>query len=100
MEYIINKNVFGEVDPHAYVIQSQKRDFTHAHCIFFLIESSKDDFLQPNDMNCIIVANIPGSKNQVLSDIIMKNNMHNPCWIFNPSLVCMVNGAGLRSFPK
>ena len=47
-----------------------------------------------------IRAEIPGKDEPALREIILRNNLHGPCGIDNPSCPCMVEGRCTKNFPK
>lgn len=100
MVYNINNAVFVEVGANVFVIQFRKRDFAHARCIIFLYESLKATLLQPNAVSSIISAKISSDANHGLRNATMKHNVNNPCGIFNPSSVHLVDGSYSKRFLK
>lgn len=91
--YIINEDVFEEVESRVCVIELQKRSLPHAYYIFFLSYSSKLALLKQNKVDCIISAKILSSNNQALRDLILKHKVHDWCGIFTSSPAYLIDGA-------
>jgi len=82
------------------VIEFQKRGLPHAHCIFFLDRTSKNNLRRPENVDNIISAEIPPVSDNELRDLVLKNAIHNPCGTTNPNAVCMSENKCKKKFPK
>ena len=60
METVLSKKIFGTVIAHVRVIEFQKRGLPHAHCIFILDAVSKSSLRNPDNVDKVISAEIPG----------------------------------------
>lgn len=90
----------GEVNAHVRVIEFQKRELPHAHCIFLPALQSKVSLPQLNSIKALISARIPSSDNSSLQQVILKHNIHSPCGKLNPSDICRNDGACTKQFSK
>eukprot|EP00794_Sanderia_malayensis_P020758 gene20758-biopygen17140 len=96
---ILDLDYFGKVIPHVYTVEFQKRGLPHTHMILSLTDEDKPR--TPEHVGCIISAEIPDQDTDVCEhNIVMKNMMHRPCGILNPSCVCMQDGKCKKKFPK
>ncbi|XP_072025233.1 uncharacterized protein [Amphiura filiformis] len=96
-------DVLGKVAAFTSVKEDQKRGLPHAHIL--LILKDEDQPKMPQDIDCIVCAEIPDKEtNPKLYDIITHNNIHGPCGTINRNSPCMVGEGASRTcgkhFPK
>jgi len=101
LEKVINDELFGKVVGHVAVVEFQKRGLLHVHCLFFLDRDGKNALLNTENVDEIISAEIPSAEDDpVLRDLVLKNQIHNPCGNINPDAVCMHADGCTKKFPK
>ncbi len=59
MEAVIKETIFGEVVADVRVIEFQKRELPHEHCIFILDKASKNPLRNPAILDTVISAGLP-----------------------------------------
>lgn len=88
--------VFGEVQCHMYSIEWQKRGLPHSHILVWLKET-----IRPVQIDSIISAEIPDQAiDPGLHSIVMKNMIHGPCGVINPSSPCMKENRCTKKYPR
>ena len=80
---ILERQIFGKVLAHMYVIEFQKRGLPHAHIL--LILSPGDKPTSPAHYNSFVSAEIPDPMaHPRLHSIVARNMIHGPCGSANP----------------
>ena len=75
----LKKGCFGPFTGTVWVIEYQKRGLPHAHILLFL-GHSKPDYMQPDNIDQIISAELPDPETDPeLYGIITTNMLHGPC---------------------
>ena len=98
MEFLKN-GAFGEPQAWLFSIEYQKRGLPHAHILLWLKPACR---IQPDDIDNVIVAELPSHEaDPVLHSIVKSNMVHGPCGIeYNPHGVCMANGSCTKKYPR
>ena len=98
MLHLIKNNCFGKLLAWLYNIEFQKRGLPHAHMLLWLHPDSK---IHPDMIDDIVSAEIPNKETDPhLADLVVKNMIHGPCGVINPSAPCMKDGKCSKKFPK
>ena len=91
LDDILNKNIFGNVVSHIYVIEWIKRGLPHAHILICLAE--KDKVKKIKHIDSIVSAEIPDSSLHSLAfETVSKCLIHGPCGPAFPNSPCMKAG--------
>lgn len=78
MEYVVDRELFKEVEAHLCAIEFQEHNLTHTHHSIFRGESAEVSISQPKAVVSIISAKIPTFNSQSLPKVILKQSRHNP----------------------
>lgn len=85
MFYLIDEKLFGNVETYTRVVESQKRNFPPAYCIFSLYQPSKQLLKRSENVEHLVDTEIPSAQDQ---DLVLKHSINAPCGCFNnPSAV-------------
>ena len=94
-----DRQIFGRIVSHIFVIEFQKRGYPHAHILFHF--SNEDKLRTPEDIDSFISARIPDPLTEpLLHELVVKFMMHGPCGDLNPLCPCMKDGQCSKKFPK
>lgn len=86
------QQIFGKIAAFVYTIEFQKRGLPHMHLLIIL--TSDDKIHQPEELDDLISAEIPGNHDLELRNLVLKWMIHNPCGDLNPNATCMVHNNG------
>lgn len=82
-----------------YTIEFQKRGLLYAHILILSHPSNK--YPGPEDINKIIIAEVPNPVKQPRLYNLVKNHMvHGPCGLANQKCLCMKDGKCSKWYPK
>ena len=99
LDDILNKNIFGNVVSHIYVIEWIKRGLPHAHILICLAE--KDKVKKIKHIDSIVSAEIPDSSLHPLAfKTVSECLIHGPCGPAFPNSPYMKDGVCSKHFPK
>lgn len=88
--------LFGEVNCFMYSVEWQKRGLPHIHILLWVKHR-----ISPNDIDKVILAEIPDPDNDpILHEIVKKNMIHGPCGSFNHKSPCMKDGCCSKRYPR
>ncbi|KAL8621833.1 hypothetical protein ACOMHN_046037 [Nucella lapillus] len=95
-QFILEGQVYGEVQCYMHSIEWQKRGLPHAHILVWMVEKLRSAQVD----NCFS-AEIPDKAvDPVLYDIVIKHMVHGPCGPHNPASPCMDNDKCKKKYPK
>ncbi|XP_024965951.1 uncharacterized protein LOC112506160 [Cynara cardunculus var. scolymus] len=87
-DQLFHKKILGFVRAYVYVIEFQKRGFSHAH--FLTIMRLDDKMTNPDHYDKIVCAEIPDpAKYPEMHQLVVQHMMHGPCGHLRPSSPCM-----------
>ena len=90
--------VFGTVVAWLYSIEFQKRGLPHVHILVWLTPDAK---IRPDNLDCIVSAEIPSPTTEPnLFKLVKSNMIHGPCGPFRHNSPCMKEGKCTKQFPK
>ncbi|XP_027174256.1 uncharacterized protein LOC113773851 [Coffea eugenioides] len=96
---LLNKQIFGEVAACVYVIEFQKRGFSHAHLL--LILKSQFKLLNPESYDKVVCTELPDRLQYPhLYSLVVKHMIHGPCGDMDKSYPCMKDGSCKNHYPK
>nr|XP_027082463.1 uncharacterized protein LOC113704790 [Coffea arabica] len=96
---LLNRQIFGEVAACVYVIEFQKRGFSHAHLLLILKPQFK--LLNPESYDKIVCAELPDRLQYPhLYSLVVKHMIHGSCGDMNKSCPCMKDGSCKNHYPK
>ncbi len=88
LDYLVDKQAWGEVLAFSSTIEDQKRGLPHSHTLLFMAEQDKPR--TPEQIDRVVSAELPDvSVNPILYDIVTRNLIHGPCGQINPNSCCM-----------
>ncbi len=90
----------GKVIARVRVIEFQSAGFRTRTAYSFSTRISKNSLRNPEKVDEIISAEIPGEEDADLRRIVLQHMVHNPCGEQNPSAVCMGDNGCKKYFPK
>ena len=98
LDDIVKKQIFGEVQAYASVVEFQKRGLPHAHILIILHEADKPRM--PEDYDTIVSAQLPGREaHPEAYATVTTMMMHGPCGELNSTAACMVDGSCSKYYP-
>jgi Helitron helicase-like domain at N-terminus len=96
---IMDRNIFGVPVARVHVIEFQKRGLPHAHIVIILDKSDKHR--TPQDIDCVVCAEIPDRNEQPeLHDTVVSYMLHGPCGAAKPNASCMKDGKCTKGYPR
>lgn len=88
------KKLIREMKAYVCLTELQKRMLPHAHCNFFMTQTSKINLLNPSFIDRTTSAEFPSVQNSLLEQVGFKHNIH------NLSAFCMIDNIYFKHFPK
>nr|XP_027075846.1 uncharacterized protein LOC113699685 [Coffea arabica] len=96
---LLNRQIFGEIAACVYVIEFQKRGFSHAHLLLILKPQFK--LLNPESYDKVVCAELPDQLQYPhLYSLVVKHMLHGPCGNMDKSCPCMKDGSCKSHYPK
>jgi hypothetical protein len=93
----MDRNIFGVPVARVHVIEFQKRGLPHAHIVIILDKSDKHR--TPQDIDCVVCAEIPDRNEQPeLHDTVVSYMLHGPCGAAKPNASCMKDGKCTKGY--
>ena len=98
VDAICNQHIFGKVFGWMDHIEFQKRGLPHDHSAVIL--DPIDKITTPEQVDNVVVAELPSRAQEHLYALVTRHMMHGPCGGINPNAKCMVDGVCSKGYPK
>nr|XP_016442786.1 PREDICTED: uncharacterized protein LOC107768197 [Nicotiana tabacum] len=98
-DQIFNKEIFGPIAAHVFVIEFQKRGLPHIHLLVILKEGHK--ITTPDQYDRFIYAELPDKDKQPhLNELVIRPMMHGPCGENRRTSPCMKDDQCKFHYPR